>query len=41
MRIPHRKGYNSRRNKRSFTRGAMRVHTKNLRAKPMRGGIRL
>lgn len=27
--------------RRSFSRGARRVHMKNLRAKPMRGGIRL
>ena len=37
----HRKPANSRHHKKSFTRNAMRVHVKNIRAKPMRGGIRL
>ncbi len=33
---------NRRKSKKSFTRGAVRVHPKNLMgAKPMRGGIRL
>lgn len=36
-----RKRQNPRRDKRVFTRSAGRVHRKNLRANPMRGGIRL
>jgi len=36
-----RKRANKRRDKRSFTKNALRVHRKNLRATPMRGGIRL
>lgn len=36
-----RRSANSRGHKKSFTRNAMRVHGKNLRANPMRGGIRL
>lgn len=32
---------NSRRDKKSFTRNASRVHGVNLRGKPMRGGFRL
>lgn len=32
---------NSRRDKKSFTRNAMKVHTKNITSRPMRGGIRL
>lgn len=36
-----RHSYNSRGAKKSFTRNAVRVHKKNIIAKPMRGGIRL
>lgn len=36
-----RKSYNSTGAKKSFTRNAVRVHKKNIVAKPMRGGIRL
>lgn len=36
-----RKKANRRKDKRSFSRNAMRVHKRNLRATPMRGGIRL
>ncbi len=33
---------NRRKSKRSFTKGAVRVHPKNgMKARPMRGGIRL
>lgn len=32
---------NRRSSERSFTRGAMRVHPKNMTSGPMRGGIRL
>lgn len=39
--MKHRRPANSRRAKKSFTRNAMRTHVKNIRAKPMRGGIRL
>lgn len=39
--IPNRKPANSNSAKRNFTRSAMRVHKKNIAAKPMRGGIRL
>lgn len=39
--MKHRKGANTVGHKKSFTRNAMRVHVKNVRAKPMRGGIRL
>lgn len=39
--MKNRKPYNSKGAKRSFTRNAMKVHIKNGRAKPMRGGIRL
>lgn len=37
----HRKPANRRGDKKSFTHNAMRVHKKNVSAKPMRGGIRL
>lgn len=36
-----RKSFNSKGAKRSFTSNAVRVHKKNVIAKPMRGGIRL
>lgn len=36
-----RRPYNSKHAKKSFTRNAIRVHKKNIVAKPMRGGIRL
>lgn len=36
-----RKSANSKGAKKSFTRNAMKVHVKNVYAKPMRGGIRL
>lgn len=36
-----RKHFNSKSNKKSFTRNALRVHRKNIVARPMRGGIRL
>lgn len=32
---------NRRSDKRSFTRGAMRTHKRNVNSRPMRGGIRL
>lgn len=37
----HRRRANKRSDKRSFSRNAMRVNGKNLRARPMRGGYRL
>lgn len=37
----HRKPANSRGDKRSFTRNAMKQHVKNMPSRPMRGGIRL
>jgi len=36
-----RRRMNKRRDKRSFSRHAMRVNGKNARARPMRGGYRL
>lgn len=30
-----------RKSRRNFTRGAVRVHAKNVQSNPMRGGIRL
>lgn len=36
-----RKPANSTSAKKSFTRNAMKVHTKNIHTGPMRGGIRL
>lgn len=36
-----RKPANRRKDKKSFTRHAQKVHKKNLRAKPMRGGFRI
>lgn len=37
----NRKPANTTGHKKSFTRNAMKVHKKNIIAKPMRGGIRL
>ncbi|QXP08635.1 MAG: hypothetical protein [Arizlama microvirus] len=37
----NRKPANSRRDKKSFSRNASKVHGKNMRASPMRGGFRL
>lgn len=37
----HRKSANSKGFKKSFTRHAGKVHGKNVRANPMRGGFRL
>jgi hypothetical protein len=37
----NRKSANSRRDKKGFSRNAMRTHKRNMFSKPMRGGIRL
>lgn len=36
-----RKSANSRRDKKSFSRNAVKVHKRNIYSRPMRGGIRL
>lgn len=41
MKPPKRKKMPSRHSKKVFTKTAQHVHKKNLRASPMRGGIRL
>lgn len=37
----YRKPMGDRKSQKLFTRGAMKVHSKNVQARPMRGGIRL
>ena len=39
--MKHRKNANSKGYKKGFSRSAAHVHSKNLRAAPMRGGFRL
>jgi|JYMV01.1.fsa_nt_gi hypothetical protein len=39
--MPRRRKMSRKSSKRSFRRGAVRVHRKNTRSRPMRGGIRL
>lgn len=41
MGMGSRRPANSRKDKKSFTRNAMKVHVKNVPSRPMRGGIRL
>lgn len=36
-----RRPFNSKRNKKSFSRNAVKTHRRNIPSRPMRGGIRL
>lgn len=39
--MKHRKSMSRKHSKRHFTKNALRIHKKNLRAQPMRGGFRI